>query len=117
MTTQAVFDSHLRHELDGDVDAIISDYAPDGIVAGPLGLGSGHDHIRASYELVLPLISSLELMPSVQIHGDVVYLTFRAQHDGKDQMLGTDTFVILNDLIQIHTFYAHAPNPASGDQP
>ena len=50
-------------------------------------------------------------MPSVQVHGDVVYLTFCAQHDGKDQLLGTDTFVIRDDLIQIHTFYAHAPNP------
>ena len=116
MTTREVFDRHLRHELDGDLDAILSDYAPDGIVAGPLGLGSGHDHIRASYEQVLPLINSLELTPSVQVQGDVIYLTFRAQRNGKDEMLGTDTFVIHNDLIQTHTFYAHTPSPTGDNQ-
>jgi hypothetical protein len=27
MTAQEVFDRHLRHELKGDLDAILSDYA------------------------------------------------------------------------------------------
>jgi hypothetical protein len=59
MTTRDVFDRHLSHQLDGDLDGILSDYAPDAIVVGPKGIGSGHDHIRKSYERVLPLISSL----------------------------------------------------------
>lgn len=112
MTTQEVFDRHLNHQLDGDLDAILSDYAPDAVVAGPDGLGSGRDHIRASYERVLPLISALDLVPSVQMVGEVVYLTFRAQRDGKDELVGTDTFVIRDGLIQVHTFYAHTPRSA-----
>ena len=117
MTTREVFDRHMRHELDGDLDAILSDYAPDAVVATLEGIGSGYDHIRKNYERVLPLIGSLELTPSVQVQGEVIYLTFRAHRDGKDELLGTDTFVIRDGLIQRHTFYAHAPSPTAEDQP
>jgi hypothetical protein len=61
-------------------------------------------------------MSSLELTPSVQVQGEVIYLTFRAHRDGKDELLGTDTFVIRDGLIQMHTFYAHAPSPTVDDQ-
>jgi ketosteroid isomerase-like protein len=116
MTTRDVFDRHLSHQLDGDLDAILSDYAPDAVVVGPEGIGSGHDHIRKSYERVLPLISSLELTPSVQVQGEVLYLTFRAQRDGKDELVGTDTLVIRDGLIHIHTFYATTPTPTIDDR-
>jgi ketosteroid isomerase-like protein len=111
MTTREVFDRHLSHQLDGDLDAILSDYAPDAVAVGPDGIGSGHDHIRKSYEQVLPLISPLELTPSVQVHGEVLYLTFRAHRAGKTELVGTDTFVIRDGLIHIHTFYATTPSP------
>ena len=115
-TTREVFDRHMSHQLDRDLDAILTDYAPDAIVVGPDGIGSGHDHIRASYEQVLPLIGVLELTPSIHVQGDVVYLTFRGHRDGKDELLGTDTFVIRDNLIQMHTFYAHAPSPTADNQ-
>jgi ketosteroid isomerase-like protein len=57
MATREVFDRHMRHQLDGDLDAILSDYAPDAVVATPAGIGSGHDYIRQNYEQVLPLIA------------------------------------------------------------
>jgi len=46
MTTRDVHDRHMRHELDGDLDASLSDHAPDAIAATPDGIGSGHDYIR-----------------------------------------------------------------------
>ena len=48
MATRDVFDRHLRHQLDGDLDAILSDYAPGAVVATPAGIGSGHDQARSS---------------------------------------------------------------------
>jgi hypothetical protein len=108
MTTREVFDRHLSHQLEGDLNAILSDYAPNAVAATPDGIGSGHDYIRKVYEQVLPLLGSIELTPSVQMEGEVVYLTFRGHRDGKDELLGTDTFMIRDDLIQVHTFYAHA---------
>jgi len=111
MTTREVFDSHISHQLDRNLDAILTYYAPDAIVVGPDGIGSGHDHIRASYERVLPLIGSLDLT-SVQVQDEVVYVTFRAQSDGRDDLVGTDIFVIRDGLIQIHTFYAITESPA-----
>jgi hypothetical protein len=116
MTTRDVYDCHMSHELDGDLDAILSDYAPDAIIATPDGIGSGHDYIRASYERVLPLISSLELTSSIQVLGEVLYLTFRAHRNGRDELIGTDTFVIRDGLIQMHTFHATTPSPTVDDR-
>jgi ketosteroid isomerase-like protein len=114
-TTREVFDRHLSHQRDRDLDAILTDYAPDAIAVGPDGIGSGHDHIRASYEQVLPLIGSLDLT-SVQVQGEVVYVNFRAHSDGRDDLVGTDTFVIRDGLIRIHTFYATTESPAADDR-
>jgi hypothetical protein len=116
MTTREVYDRHTRHELDGDLDAMLSEYAPDAIVATPDGIGSGHDYIRASYERVLPLISSRELTSSIQAMGEVLYLTFRSQDDGTDELIGTDTFVIRDGLIHMHTVYLTTVSPTVNDR-
>jgi ketosteroid isomerase-like protein len=113
VTTQEVFERHMRHEIDGDLDAVMNDYAPDAIAATPEGVGQGHDFIRDIYAGLLPMLGELELTPSPVFEGDLVYLTFRAAKDGVDQMLGTDTFIIRDDLIQLHTFYSHIPNPGA----
>jgi ketosteroid isomerase-like protein len=110
--TREVFDRHVSHQLDRDLDAILTDYAPDAVVVGPAGIGSGHDHIRASYEQVLPLLGSLDVT-SLQVQGEVVYLTFRAHSDGRDDLVGTDTLVIRDGLIQVHTFFATTESPAA----
>jgi hypothetical protein len=86
MTTRHVYDRHLGHELDGDVDAILSDYTPGAIVTTPDGIGSGHDYIRQSYERVLPLISSRELTSSIRVLDEVLYLTFHAHRNGADEL-------------------------------
>ena len=113
MRPREVFDRHLRHLLEGDIDTILADYAPDAVAADPDGIGSGYDHIRESYERILPRISSLGMTTSVRVQGDVVYLTFRAQRDGRDELAGTDTFVIRDGLIHIHTFYATTASPTT----
>jgi ketosteroid isomerase-like protein len=114
-TTREVFDRHVSHQIQGDLDAILTDYAADAIVVGPDGIGSGRDHIRAAYEQVLPLLGGLEVT-SLQVQGDVVYVSFRARNDGAADLVGTDTFVIRDGLIHVHTFYATAENPAAADR-
>jgi hypothetical protein len=65
-----------------------------------------------------PLLCSLELIPSLQAQGELLYLTFRAHREGKDALVGTDTFVIRDEHIQIHTFYAttQAQRPTTGPE-
>jgi hypothetical protein len=48
--------------------------------------------------------------------GDVLYLTFRAHRNGRDELIGTDTFVIRDDLIHMHTFYGTNPGPTDDDR-
>jgi hypothetical protein len=88
MSPREVFDRHLRHLLEGDMDAILADYAPDAVAADPDGIGWGHDHIRESYERTLP----------------------RSSRRG-DELVGVDTFVIRDGLIHVHTFYATTASP------
>jgi hypothetical protein len=59
----------------------------------------------------------MELTPSVHRAGEVIYLTFRGHRDGKDALVGTDTFVIRDGLIRAHTFYAHPTSPTPEDRP
>jgi hypothetical protein len=92
-----------------------SGLAPDAIVVGPAGIGSGHDCVRASYEQVLPPVGAPDVT-SVQVQGEVVYVNFRAHSDGSDDLVGTDTFVIRDGLIQIHTFYATTESPTADDR-
>jgi hypothetical protein len=66
----------------GDLDAVLSDYAPDAIAATPDGIGSGHNYIRAIYERLLPLVTSTEMTSSIEVLGDVLYLTLRAHRNG-----------------------------------
>ena len=107
----------MSHELDGDLDAIHSDYAPDATVATPDGIGSGHDYIRPIYERLLPVLTSTEMTSSIQVLDDVLYLTFRAHRNGRDELIGTDTFVIRDDLIHMHTFfYGATPTPTADDR-
>ena len=46
----------------------------------------------------------------------MLYLTFRAHRNGRDQLIGTDTFVIHDNLIQMHTYYGTTPNPTVDDR-
>ena len=41
----------------------------------------------------------------------MLYLTFRAHRNGRDELIGTDTFVVRDGLIRAHTFYATTPSP------
>ena len=46
----------------------------------------------------------------------MLYLTFRAHRNGTDELLGTDTFVIHDDLIHVHTFYGTTRTPTADDR-
>jgi hypothetical protein len=46
----------------------------------------------------------------------VLYLTFRSQDDGKDKLIGTDTFVIRDGLIHMHTVYMTTVSPTVNDR-
>ena len=61
---------------------------------------------------MLPLLGAPGLTSSIQVRGEVLYLTFRAHRNGTDELIATDTFVIHDDLIHMHTFYATSPSPS-----
>ena len=46
----------------------------------------------------------------------MLYLTFRAHRNGRDELIGTEEFVIHDDLIHMHTFYGATPTPTADDR-
>jgi hypothetical protein len=50
------------------------------------------------------------------VQGEVVYVNFPARGDGRNDLVGTDTFVIRDGLIHIHTFYATTQSPTADDR-
>ena len=53
---------------------------------------------------------------AIQVLGEVLYLTFRAHRNGRDELIGTEEFVIRDDLIQMHTFYGTTPSPTADER-
>lgn len=106
MTPLQVFRRHFASLGSGDMRRIISDYAPDAVAVDPEGIGAGRAYIRSSYERNLPKFAALDMETIVQSHGDIVYVSWRAEIDATHALVGSDTFVIRDDLIQLHSFYS-----------
>lgn len=85
---------------------VLADYAVDAVAVDPDGIGSGHDYIRLSYERNLPKFASLEMERTVQSHGDFIYVNWRAPVDQHQALVGSDTFVIHDELIRLHSFFS-----------
>lgn len=106
MTPLEVFERHFASLGSGDMQRVLDDYAADAVAVDPEGIGSGHGYIRLSYERNLPKFASLDMERTVQSYGDVVYVNWRAQVDEQQALVGSDTFVIHDDLIRLHSFYS-----------
>ena len=99
---------HLQAFGEGDIDAILSDYAEDAVLISPDGLLRGHGEIRPLFEKLgdmLPPGSSFELLQQI-IEGEVVYIVWSAESSGYNIPLGTDTFIIRDGKIVTQTLAA-----------
>ena len=114
MTTDVrqVFEKHVAAVLDHDLDAIVAGYAEDAVLADSDRIGRGHDYIRAVHAATLDAASDLEPVMDVLEQGDVVFVSWRAAPAVGPDLVGTNTFVIVDGLIAVNTAFMSASSAA-----
>jgi hypothetical protein len=109
MSTANILAHHLESLVDGDIDAIMSDYSDSSVLITPDGPLRGLSEIRRLFSKitvnVLPAGSEFEVLRK-EIEGDVAYTVWRGASAYFNFLIGTDTFIIRDDKIVCQTFAA-----------
>jgi len=106
-TTSDVVQHHLQSFGAGDLDGILSDYAPDAVLFTPDGTLRGRAAIGALFTTMLEefgkpgAVFSLE---QLYVEGDHAYILWTAQTADNDYELGTDTFLVQDGKIVVQSF-------------
>jgi ketosteroid isomerase-like protein len=110
MATQAVLDHHLAAFGAGDTDEILADYTDQSVLITADGTIRGLDALREAFDgflggLFAPGTYDL-VMDAVTVEGEVAYVVWHADCASADVSLGTDTFLMREGKIAVHTFTA-----------
>lgn len=108
-STDDVIDNHLKCFAAGDLEGIVSDYAPDAVLFTPQGPLEGVREIRGLFEAMLAEFAqpgSVFEMGQRHVHGDHAYILWSAQTPVQRYELGTDTFVVRGGRIAVQSFAA-----------
>jgi hypothetical protein len=107
-STEEVLDHHLTAFGEGDVDAIVSDYADDAVIITQGGVVQGEE-IRALFETLVAEFAkpgmSFELV-NRQTRDEVAYIVWIAETADNVYEFATDTFVIRKGQIAYQTLSA-----------
>jgi hypothetical protein len=108
-TTGEVLDNHLMSFGRGDINGILSDYAPKATLFTPSGPLVGADAMRPLYEGMIAEFakpgSSFELKHR-SIEGEYAYILWTAETAENTYELATDTLVVREGKIVAQSFAA-----------
>jgi ketosteroid isomerase-like protein len=102
-----VLQNHLEAFGQGDVNRILSDYAPDAVLFTSDGTFKGADAIRALFERLIKEFGKPGATFNMQrqvVEGDYAYILWTAETADNVYELATDTFVIRNGKIVAQSF-------------
>jgi ketosteroid isomerase-like protein len=107
--TSDILDNHLASFGRGDLEAILSDYAPGAVLFTPAGPLEGIDAIRPLFVGLIAEFAkpgaSFDLKHR-SIHGDHAYILWSAETADNRYDLATDTFVVKDGRIVAQSFAA-----------
>jgi ketosteroid isomerase-like protein len=108
-TTREILDNHLKSFAKGDLQGILSDYAPDVVFFTQQGPLVGTEAIRPLFEALIAEFSkpgaSFSLKQQVVI-GERAYIVWSAETAANVYKLGTDTFCVREGKIVAQSFAA-----------
>ena len=107
--TADVVEHHLKSFGEGDLDGILSDYAPDAVLFTPEGPLKGRDAIRSLFVAMLAEFGKpgTDFSLSRQfVDGEHAYIVWTAQTAENLYELGTDTFFVQDGKIAVQSFAA-----------
>ncbi len=108
-STKDVLDHHVKCFSEGDLEGILSDYAPDAVLFTPDGPLSGADAMRPFFQAMLTEFGKPGLafrMNHQSIEGDYAYSLWAAETADNVYELGTDTLVVRDGEIVAQSFAA-----------
>ncbi len=107
--TQAILDNHLRSFAAGNLEGILSDYAPDAVLFTTDGMLRGRVAITALFTELLAEFAPPGATFSMRrqlVDGDYAYIVWTASNATRVYELGTDTFFVRDGKIAAQSFAA-----------
>lgn len=106
-STKDVLDHHLKSFGAGDLNGVLSDYAPDAVLFTQGGPLRGTDAIRPLFQALLAEFGKPGAAFSLKqqsIEGDVAYILWTAETADNVYEMATDTFVVRDGKIVAQSF-------------
>ena len=116
-STNDVLDHHLKAIEQGNVDEVLSDYAPDAILFRGDGIFKGLDAIKPVLEKFIFEFQTPGATTKTKqrfVAGDYAYMLWTGETADHVYELAADTFVIRNGKIVIQSFTAKVNTKQSG---
>jgi len=108
-STKDILDHHLKAFDQGDLNAVLSDYAPDAVLFTKDGVLKGVDKIRPLLEALIAEFwkpGATFNMKQQLVEGDYAYILWTAETADNVYEVATDTFVIRLGKIVAQSFSA-----------
>ena len=106
-STQEVLDHHLDCFGRGDLEGILADYSPTAVMFTPTGPLKGPEAMRPVFQAIFAEFGhpgTSFSMTHRAVDGDCAYILWSAETAANVYEMGTDTFVVRNDRITVHSF-------------
>jgi ketosteroid isomerase-like protein len=106
-SAQDIVEQHLKCFSEGDIEGILSDYAPEAIFFTPDGPLRGIDQIRPLFQAMIAEFGkpgASFIMKHQSIEGGYAYILWTAETADNVYELGTDTFVVRDGKIVAQSF-------------
>jgi ketosteroid isomerase-like protein len=106
-STKDVLDHHLSCFGEGNLEGILSDYAPGAVVFTPDGPLKGADAIRPMFEAMFAEFEkpgAAFTMEQQSVEGDYAFILWTAETADNVYEVATDTFVVQDGKIVAQSF-------------
>ena len=106
-TTQDVLDNHLNCFSRGDLQGILSDYAPDAVMLTPDGPLRGPEAMSPLFQALIAEFGKPGATFSMKkqvVDGDFAYILWTAETADNVYEMATDTFVVRDGKIAAQSF-------------
>ncbi len=106
-STKEVLDRHLGYFGAGDLEGILSDYAPDAVLFTPDGPLRGREAIRGLFEPMFAEFAKPGAAFSMKtqfVDSECAYIVWTAETADNVYELGTDTFVVRGGKIAVQSY-------------
>ena len=107
VSTKDVLDNHLKSFGKGDLEGILSDYAPGAVMFTPDGPLRGPDEMRPLFQALIAEFGkpgAVFHLRRQSVDGDYAYIVWTAETADNVYEVATDTFVVRNGKITAQSF-------------